>query len=176
MARVKERLLIVDGYNIMGLWRAHLAGEPLADARDLLIHDLGDYAGYTGQKVVVVFDAWKGDRLQRSVEQRGALSVVFTKKAETADHYIERMCDEYARDVDLGRIELRVATSDLVEQTVVFGRGASRISARELICEMENMRLAGRRAGAGQVPKKSTVMDGLPDSVREKLERMRRGG
>lgn len=174
-ARAKRRLLIVDGYNVLNQGKGLLQGKPLDDARDQLIRELADYAGSTGQQVIVVFDAWKADRMQRTQEAHGALTVVFTKRGETADHYIERLCDERARDVDLGRLELRVATSDLVEQTVVFGRGAARISARELLSDMQAARMTNRRAGPDPSPKKSTIADGLPEHVRERLERMRRG-
>ena len=174
----KSRLLIVDGYNVIGAWPELSKGRPLADARDALIEKLHDYAGYSGQKVVLVFDAWQSDRATRTVEEKGLLTVVFTQKGETADHYIERLCDENARRVELGRLELRVATSDSTEQTVVFGRGAVRISSRELVYEMGQARRSGapfarplsRSAG------RSMVIDHLPPDVREKLEKLRRGG
>lgn len=173
--KAKRRMLIVDGYNVLNQNGQMLHGRKLDEARDQLIRELHDYAGYTGQQVVLVFDAWRGERRQRTVDKQGPISVVYTKRAETADHYIERLCDKHKRDVDYGRLEIRVATSDLVEQTVVFGRGATRISARELISEMEAMRASGRLAGRPAKPAKSTVMDGLPQDVRDQLERMRRG-
>ena len=173
----KARLLIVDGYNVIGAWPELGKGKPLADARDQLIERLHDYAGYSGQKVVLVFDAWQSDRATRTVEERGLLSVVFTQKGETADHYIERLCDENASRVSLGRLELRVATSDSTEQTVVFGRGAVRISSRELIYEIRQARQAGQPFARPQSRSsgRSMVIDHLPPDVREKLEKLRRG-
>ena len=173
----KARLLIVDGYNVIGAWPELGKGKPLADARDQLIERLHDYAGYSGQKVVLVFDAWQSDRATRTVEERGFLSVVFTQKGETADHYIERLCDENASRVSLGRLELRVATSDSTEQTVVFGRGAVRISSRELIYEIRQARQAGQPFARPQSRSsgRSMVIDHLPPDVREKLEKLRRG-
>lgn len=168
--------MIVDGYNILNAWHGEaLNKRPLADSRDRLIDTLFDYAGYSGQQVTVVFDAWRSDRMQRTAESKGPVSVVYTQKAETADHYIERLCDEYARDMALDRVEVRVATSDFIEQTVVLGRGATRISARELLTEVERMRDAGRREGVTARKERSTIMDGQKSDVREKLERMRRG-
>ena len=174
----KARLLIVDGYNVIGAWPELGRGKPLADARDQLIERLHDYAGYSGQKVVLVFDAWQSDRETRSVEEKGLLTVVFTQKGETADHYIERLCDENERRVSLGRLELRVATSDSTEQTVVFGRGAVRISSRELIYEMGQARRAGQPFARplSRTGGRSMVMDHLSPEVREKLEKLRRGG
>ncbi|MDL2205566.1 NYN domain-containing protein [Eubacteriales bacterium OttesenSCG-928-N13] len=174
-AHMRKRLLIVDGYNVLNQGVAYLSGKPLDDARDRLIRELHDYAAYSDQQLTLVFDAWQSDRKQRTIERTGHITVVFTKRGETADQYIERLCDEHARDVDLGRLEIRVATSDGVEQTIVFGRGATRIPARELLIEMDQMRSTGVHAGKDKTPKKSTVMDGLPPHVREQLERMRRG-
>ena len=172
----RSKLLLVDGYNVLGAWPELAKGKPLADARDALIHRLHDYAGYSGQKVVLVFDAWQSDRMQRSVEERGPLTIVFTQKGETADHYIERQCDEHARAVELGRLELRVATSDNTEQTVVFGRGAIRISSRELIYEMLKARQDGGKYIRPAVRSgRSTVLEHLPEDVRSQIEKLRRG-
>ena len=104
-----------------------LAGRPLSDARDALVARLHDYAGASGQKVIVVFDAWQSERQQRTVEENGWITVVYTQKGETADHYIERVCDNLAEEARAGRLRLRVATSDGLEQTIVLGRGAERV-------------------------------------------------
>lgn len=176
MAASKEKLLIVDGYNVLGAWPALSKGRPLADARDDLIRRLHDYAGYTGQKVILVFDAWQSDRLARSEENHGMLTVVFTQKGEMADHYIERLCDEHARRVELGRLEMRVATSDGVEQTIVMGRGAVRLSSRELIREMGESRSVGATyAKPAFKSARSTIMERVPEEVRIQLEKLRRG-
>ena len=167
-----RRVLLVDGYNVLCAWKGIPHG-PLSDARDELIHVLSDYAGYSGQQVILVFDAWRSDRLARTNQRSGALSVVFTKRGETADHYIERLCDGYAPAIDAGRMEVRVATSDGVEQTVVLARGAMRLPSRELIEEFERMRSAPQKKA--MPPRKTTLMEHLPPDVRQKLERMRRG-
>ena len=176
MRPARKKLLIVDGYNVLNAWRSGMDARSLADARDELAHKLTDYAGYTGTKVVLVFDAWMSDRMQRTLEQQGPLTVVFTQKNETADHYIERLCDEHAREVEFGRLEIEVATSDNVEQTVVLGRGARRVSSRELLREMESVRKEGSAAAKTQVTRsKSTLMDRLPEDIRKRLDDMRRG-
>lgn len=173
----KARLLVVDGYNVLGAWPELSKGKPLADARDALIHRLHDYAGYSGQQVVLVFDAWQSDRLERSIEKKGSLTIVFTQKGETADHYIERLCDEHERQVSLGRLELRVATSDGTEQTVVFGRGAVRISSRELIYEMRQAKQSGAQYAhpVSRTATRATIMEHMPDEMRARLEKLRRG-
>ena len=95
-------------------------------------------------------------------------------KGETADCYIERLCDSLSEDISMRRAEVRVATSDLLEQTIAFGRGAVRLSSRELLLEMEQARsVRGGAVRAGG--RKSTVMDRLPEDIRARLEQMRRG-
>lgn len=178
MARETPALLIVDGYNVLNAWRGLLKEKPLSEAREDLIHALADYAGYTGQQIVLVFDAWKSERIARTVEQVPAtLQVVFTRKGETADHYIERMCDELGERAEYGKLLLRVATSDSIEQTIAMGRGAIRISARELLHEIETMR--NPDVQNARIPAKAksggTLMDRLPEETRRKLEKMRRG-
>ena len=169
----KRRILLVDGYNVLGARSEMTPGSTLEDARHALIRRMHNYAGLSGQQVILVFDAWQGDRSVRSEDvYSDGFTVVYTRHGETADNYIEHRCDEYARDMELGRCEVRVATSDAVEQTVVMGRGAIRISSRELLYEMETARTEG--APFAQSRGRSTVMDHLPQDVREKLERMRR--
>ena len=88
-------LLFVDGYNVIGAWR-ELQQNSLAidEARDRLIALLEDYAGYTAQDVILVFDGHLGDRPVSSVDRRHTLTVVFTKHGQTADQYIERACGQ----------------------------------------------------------------------------------
>lgn len=175
--RTRERVLIVDGYNVINAWRSNLgSAETLADARDELARRLQDYAGFSGQKVILVLDAWLSDRTQRTEEVSGPLTIVFTRKGELADHYIERLCDEYAHRVELGLMELRVATSDGVEQMVVMGRGAVRMSARELLMEMEQVRRQGREGAQPVARKRNSVMEQLPEEVRRRLGEMIEAG
>ena len=171
----RQRILIVDGYNVINVRKPVRESQGLEDARRALTDRLHDYAGWSGQRIVLVYDAWLSDRMQRSVEERGGLQVVFTMKGETADRYIERLCDELAEDIALRRVEVRVATSDLIEQTIAFGRGAVRLSSRELLMEMDmaNAARGPRTQSAGS--RASTVAERLPAEIREKLEKMRRG-
>ncbi len=160
-----KRLLIVDGYNVLNA-REHSG--TLGDARERLIHELQDYAGYTDQKIILVFDAWLGDRKARSVEEYGRVTVVFTRKGETADHFIEHTCDSYAEDVSLRRIEIRVATSDGLEQTIILGRGATRLSSRELLMEMQQVRTQGAKRPP-VVHAKASIGERIPPEVMQKL-------
>ena len=172
-----ERVLIVDGYNVLNA-RKHVDGSTaLADARDALIHQLQDYAGFSEQKIILVFDAWQGDRKSRTEEMHGSVRVVFTQKGETADRYIERLCDEYADRIRYRQSEVRVATSDALEQTIVMGRGAVRMSSRELLLEMQQVRSSGvSRTQQTATLKRSTVEDRIDASVLERMRAMVREG
>ena len=164
-------LLYVDGYNIIGAWpEANRENWPLDDCRDRLIHLLQDYAGYTGQEVCLVFDGYKADRPLRSVEERDCLTVVYTRHGETADDYIERMCQQLPK-----YREARVATSDSIEQTIILGRGATRMSARELWRELNQERAAGR--GRHQSPKaqqRTSLSAALSEEQFALLDKLRR--
>ena len=164
-------LLYVDGYNIIGAWpKASHEQWPLDECRDRLIHLLQDYAGYTGQEVCVVFDGYKADRPLRSIENRDDFTVVYTRHGETADHYIERMCQQLPT-----YREARVATSDSIEQTLILGRGATRLSARELWRELDRERSAGR--GRHQPPsaqQRTSISSALSKEQFAALDKLRR--
>ena len=170
-----RRVLIVDGYNVINVRKPVRESLVLEDARRKLTDRLHDYAGWSGQQIILVYDAWLSNRMQRSIENRGPLQVVFTMKGETADCYIERLCDELEEEISLRRAEVRVATSDMIEQTIAFGRGAVRLSSRELLLEMD-MASQARGPQTGSTGRRtSTVADRLPEDIRMKLEQMRRG-
>jgi len=177
--RPPRRILIVDGYNVINARRdggAPMSSLSLADAREKLIDDLMDYAGYSDQSVILVFDAWMSDRATRTEEKRGAVTVVYTQKGEIADRYIERLCDELAEDIDLRRAEVRVASSDALEQTIVLGRGAARMSSRELMLEMSQLRQAGIRQHVDKpASRRNPIGDHLSPRVRQRLEELRKG-
>lgn len=174
--RAPKRVLIVDGYNVINARRGggNMDSYSLADAREKLIDELMDYAGYSDQRVILVFDAWMSDRTTRTEERRGEVTVVYTQKGEIADRYIERLCDELSADIDLHKIEVRVASSDALEQTIVLGRGASRMSSRELMFEMSQLRETGiRQVIQKPASRRSPIGDRLPESVRKRLEEMK---
>ena len=175
-SRGPRRILIVDGYNVINAG-PEFSGGSLSDNRDKLLNALMDYAGWSGQQVVVVFDAWMSDRTSRTEEKRGAVTIVYTQKGEIADRYIERLCDDLASDIEYRRVEVRVASSDALEQTIVLGRGASRMSARELMAEMGQLRAEGIRHTAPARPsmRRSTIGERLPEDVRRRLDELRKG-
>ncbi|RNF38655.1 NYN domain-containing protein [Planococcus salinus] len=129
-------ILLVDGYNIIGDWPElkKLKEDKLADARDRLIELMAEYRSYKGWRVIIVFDAHfvpgiEAKNVQHEVE------VIFTRENESADEQIEKL----AISLKNRRDQVYVATSDMTEQWVIFGKGALRISARELQIEMEEI-------------------------------------
>ena len=131
---------------------------------------LVEYAAYHGCAVVLVFDGTKSGRLVRSEETVSQVRVIYTRHGETADQYIERLCDSQPRSR-----EVRVATNDSVEQTIVLGRGAARIPASEFLREMAQALSIQRECIKPSAVQKSTLISRLPEKQREILEKMRRG-
>ena len=163
-------LLYVDGYNIIGAWQeAENNAWPLDECRDRLTRLLEDYAGYTGQEVWLVFDGHKAAHPLRSVESKSTLTLVYTKHGETADQFIERMCQLLPK-----YREARVATSDGLEQTLILGRGATRLSARELWRELRLIQTQGRARHRGTTREISSLRDALPMEQQAQLEKLRR--
>ncbi|WP_019123558.1 NYN domain-containing protein [Brevibacillus massiliensis] len=137
MARKKSKqLLLVDGYNIIGAWpelRALKDQERMDEARDLLISKLAEYQSFSGVKVIVVFDAYKVPGIGRKQKQY-QIEIYFTKEKETADEKIEKLVYEHYEK----NRQIYVATSDYTSQRVIFGQGALRKSARELLMDIES--------------------------------------
>ena len=119
--------LLVDGYNIIFAWDAlkKLAAQDVAAAREALAGILANYRGWRRCEIILVFDAYKVKGNPGSMEKKNGIYIVYTKEAQTADSYIERAT------YDLGKNHrVRVATSDNMEQVIILGHGALRISAR----------------------------------------------
>lgn len=136
----KKQYLLVDGYNIIHAWRelSDLAESDLGAARGRLLDLMCNYQGYTGVELIVVFDAYQVKGNPGSAERYQNIFVIYTKEAETADMYIERTTREIGR-----KHRVTVATSDALEQTIVLGEGAVRISAREFEEEVRRVSREG---------------------------------
>ena len=164
-------LLLVDGYNVIGAWDVPRAEHlSIEEARERLVHLIADYAGYSGEEVIVVFDGHYTDKSTRTKSRMHGVEVVFTKHAESADNYIEAAC---AAAPKWRRV--RVATSDSTEQTVTMGRGAVRISSREFLIELTQARAVGRVHMKAEKVTRGDIFSRLPPHQREIFERMRRG-
>ncbi|RKM58101.1 GTP-binding protein [Butyrivibrio sp. X503] len=129
-----KEFLLIDGYNIIYASEnlKALAQTDLKAARDSLIDILNNFQGYRREELILVFDAYRVRGGTEHVEKQGNLTVIYTKEAETADQYIEK-----AAHIISKKYRVKVATSDAIEQIIVFGSGAIRMSARELWKEIE---------------------------------------
>ena len=128
--------LLVDGYNVIFAWDelTQLARQDMAAARGALEDILSNYQGFRKCVVILVFDAYKVKGNPGSVEKKDNIYVVYTKEAETADSYIEKVTYDLGRDH-----RVRVATSDALEQLIILGHGALRLSARAFQAEIEQV-------------------------------------
>lgn len=133
--------LLVDGYNIIFSWDElkELANDNLDLARSTLINILCNYQGFRQCNLILVFDAYRVKGQHREVEQVHNISVVYTKEAETADMYIEKVTHELGKNH-----RVRVATSDGTEQIIILGNGAYRVSAAEFHEEVKRIEQAIR--------------------------------
>lgn len=167
-----EQVLLVDGYNMIGAWPEllQLAEESLEDARDRLVELLADYQGYSGKRVIVVFDAHQVPGTGKKYQLSG-VEVIYTKEKETADECIERLVGELAGP----RTILQVATSDMTEQRVTFGRGALRLSARELLFSVQESQENIRKKLEQPAPRKGSIDSALSDEQKKRMEQWRRG-
>ena len=166
-------ILLVDGYNIIGAWpelRA-LKTNDLASARDRLVEKMAEYQAFTGYKVIVVFDAHYVQGIEKKYKNY-KIEVIFTRENETADERIEKLAISLANI----KTQIHVATSDYTEQWAIFGQGALRKSARELLREMESIeRSIGKNVQKSLESKPKSKIQ-LPDEIAEIFEKWRRGG
>lgn len=127
--------LLVDGYNVIFSWDnlKKLADSSIDGARNALINILCNYQGYKRCEVIVVFDAYKVKGNHCEIEKVNNITVVYTKEAETADMYIEKASLDLAK-----KHKVRVVTSDALEQVIILGNGALRVSSREFQGEVKS--------------------------------------
>ena len=125
--------VLVDGYNVIFSWDElkKAAQTNLDAARNMLINILCNYQGYRKCELILVFDAYKVRGNVREVEKIGNINIVYTKEAETADMYIEKVSNTLAR-----KHRVRVVTSDGMEQLIILGNGALRVSSQSFLDEV----------------------------------------
>jgi predicted RNA-binding protein with PIN domain len=132
----QKEILIVDGYNVINDWEklSAVGAKNLETARDMLVEELSEYGSFTGISIEIVFDAYRNkSRIERK-QVIDNVQVFYTKIHQTADSYIEKRTAE----LTISRKNVVfVATSDGAEQQFILGKGASRISSRELRLEID---------------------------------------
>ena len=170
--KLKEYLL-VDGYNIIHAWEdlKELAKVNIEAARNKLMDIMSNYQGFKKCSLILVFDAYRVEGFVQEIQKYHNIHVVYTKEAETADQYIEKVVHEIGR-----KYHVTVATSDAVEQVITLGQGGRLISAREfreeveivnrqILEEIENRRMNG----------KNYLFDHMDEILVKELEEVRLG-
>lgn len=163
--------LLVDGYNIIFSWPKlkELAKINLDSARLKLQDILCNYQGFKKCHVILVFDGYKVKGNPGSTIKYHNINVIFTKEAETADQYIEKVTQQIGR-----QFQVKVATSDKLEQVIILGKGAVRLSARDLQKEIEETNTMIKKEHLEQIPnKKNRLFDNLSPDLAEYLEKIR---
>ncbi|HHW43734.1 NYN domain-containing protein [Desulfofundulus thermobenzoicus] len=163
--------LVVDGYNIIHAWPEleKLAESSLEHARTRLVDILVNYAALSGERVVVVFDAHQVKNAVERAEMVQGVQVIFTAEGETADSVIERLVGELARQ---GTVH--VVTYDWAEQQTILGRGAYRLTPRELWQRVIRFEQEGRKHYQNSRPADSYLENRLVEEIRAIFERWRR--
>ncbi len=165
-------VLIVDGYNIIGAWPElrELKKTDFAGARDKLIEKMAEYKAFTGYRVIIVFDAHQVPGIETKTTNHN-VEVIYTKENEIADERIEKMANE----LNNIKTQVHVATSDYTEQWVVFGQGALRKSARELLNEMNSIENKINKSLLETNQSKATNRIKIRGEIAEIFEKWRRG-
>lgn len=169
----EKEYLLVDGYNIIFAWEDlnQLAKVNIEGARNKLMDILCNYQGYKKCTLILVFDAYKVEGNQGEVQKYHNIHVVYTREAETADQYIEKTVHEIGR-----KYQVTVATSDALEQVIILGQGAARMSAANLREEVELMNQEIREHYIEKTKKSSTYLfENLSGDLSELMEDVRLG-
>lgn len=168
-----EEYLLVDGYNVIFAWEdlKELAKVNIEGARNKLMDVLCNYQGFRKCNLILVFDAYKVQGQELGVQKYHNIYVVYTKEAETADQYIEKVVHEIGR-----KYHVTVATSDNVEQVVTLGQGGKLLSARELRTEVEEVQRQIREEYLNRPQKgKNYLFDYLDEEISGQMEEVRLG-
>ena len=169
----REEYLLVDGYNIIFAWDElrELSKVDLAAARGKLADILCNYQGCRKCTLILVFDAYKVEGNPGEVAKYHNIHIVYTKEAETADQYIEKTVRKISKTYDVV-----VATSDALEQVIILGQGARRLSAAGLREEVELAieEIRGEHLGKGG-RLRNYLFDYLEDEDAKTMEQIRLG-
>lgn len=169
----EDEYLLVDGYNIIFAWEelSDLAAVSIDAARYKLMDILSNYQGFRKICVIVVFDAYKVPGGVEKVQKYHNINVVYTKEAETADQYIEKVAIRIGR-----RYRTTVATSDGVIQLIIRSQGCILWSARDFREEIERVgKLISEEKGKHTGNAKNYLFAHADEETQKYLEAVRLG-
>ena len=168
-----NKYLIVDGYNIINAWEElkEISKTDLEHSREKLINIITEYSYFTGREAIIVFDSYNVKNSREKIKKRKNVSIVYTKEHQTADSYIEMYMEKLSKYDDV-----KVATNDYAEQQIVLGKGATRISSRELKIDVYNIKSKINEKNKNSKGKiqRNYLEDRLNLDVLSKLEKIRR--
>lgn len=137
MALIRRNITIIDGYNVINSWPnlSDISKTSLETARENLIDELAEYKSLSGEEIVIVFDAYNLDRPKETITEKYGMKIVYTKRYQTADTYIEKQILKIDR-----KHNLKVVTDDGQIQVLASNKGATRMTSTELRAELFNNR------------------------------------
>ena len=165
-----QEYLLVDGYNIIFAWEElnELAKVNIDSARDKLMDIMCNYQGYKKCELILVFDAYKVAGGKGEIFDYHNIHVVYTREAETADQYIEKFTHENGKKYDI-----TVATSDRLEQMIIWGAGAKRMSASGLLEEVEGIKQEiSEHLAQKTISEKNYLFDQLKDKKKNLINEL----
>ncbi|MEF9941397.1 MAG: NYN domain-containing protein [Lachnospiraceae bacterium] len=167
---MKKKYLLVDGYNVLYGWQElkSLLERDYEAARGKLQDILCNYQGFSKDEVILVFDGYKNTNQTDTVFMYHNIHVVYTREAVTADSYIERINQTMAKEASV-----RVVTSDYAQQKIILGQGATRVSTREFLLEIQDMEHTIEAEHLAKLKRRHTLMDSLPMDTAKMLEKLR---
>ncbi|GAA0745764.1 NYN domain-containing protein [Clostridium oceanicum] len=166
------RYIFVDGYNVINSWPelSKIQEYSLESSRQKLLDSLNEYAAYNKYNIYIIYDAHQTEEPEKVEKINKNITVAFTKPGETADTFIERYINNLGR-----KIEVSVVTSDLLEQQLIFQRGATRISSLEFYSEVKSTKNSIKNNIKKQYSKQGNKLhDILQEDLLKQLEKMRR--
>lgn len=167
-----KEYLIIDGYNIISAWSElkEIKEESLDHARERLIEIITNHQALTGAETIIIFDAYQVKGGLEKRERFGNVDVIYTKEGMTADMAIERLVAQIPKHQ-----KVFVATSDRLQQETIWGKGALRISARELYREVQMAKKDNKKFIEPKLYTANRLEDRISPEVKALLEKMRFG-
>ncbi|MBM0046833.1 NYN domain-containing protein [Anaerococcus sp. DFU013_CI05] len=137
MALNRRNITIIDGYNVINAWPnlSDISKSSLESAREKLIDELAEYKSMSGEEIIIVFDAYNLDRPKETISEKFGMKIVYTKRFQTADTYIEKQILKISQ-----KHNLKVVTDDGQIQILASNKGAVRMTSTELKSEIYNNR------------------------------------